>query len=74
MAYYTSTDKSELEAYNTLVTEGENYDGVKTVRWASIYSHPNGLDFAIKKHPTYSVTELTEVETLGSEWFPSEDI
>ncbi len=73
MAYYKSTDKSELESYNTLVVESENYDGIKTVRWGSIYSHPNGLDFAIIKHPSYSVTELTEVETLGSEWFPEEE-
>ncbi len=73
MAYYTSTNKSELEAYNTSVVQGEGYDGVYTTDWAGIIEHPNGVDFAIVKHDSYD-TDLTEEESLGAEWFPSQDI
>jgi len=69
MAYYTSTNKSELQAYNTLVVEGEGYDGIYTTDWASIIEHPNGTDYAILKHDSYE-TELTQEETLGAEWSP----
>jgi len=71
MAYYTSTKKSELEAYNTLVVNGEGYDVVYTTNWATIIEHPNGSDYAILKHDSYTA-ELTEVEALGNEWFNSE--
>jgi len=66
--YYTSQDKSELVAYNTLVTTGEGYNGT-TTNWATIVEHPNGTDYAILKHPSYEA-ELTQEETLGTEWFP----
>jgi len=72
MAYYTSTTKADLEAYNTLVTTGEGYNGT-TPNWATIVEHPNGLDFAILKHPNYDAT-LTIEESLGAEWYPSEEI
>ena len=72
MAYYTSTTKTHLEAYNTLVTTGEGYNGT-TTQWATIVEHPNGLDFAILKHPNYDAT-LTIEESLGAEWYPSEEI
>ena len=72
MAYYTSTNKADLEAYNTLVTTGEGYNGT-TTNWATIVEHPNGLDFAILKHPNYDA-ELTIEESLGAEWYPSEEI
>lgn len=67
--YYTSTNKSELEAYNTLVVEGEKYDGVYTTDWATVIAHPNNTDYAILKHPSYEA-ELTLEETLGDDWFP----
>ena len=72
MAYYTSTTKADLEAYNTLVKTGEGYNGT-TTNWATIVEHPNGLDFAILKHPNYDAT-LTIEESLGAEWYPSEEI
>jgi len=72
MAYYTSTTKADLEAYNTLVKTGEGYNGT-TTNWATIVEHPNGLDFAILKHDSYTA-ELTEEETLGAEWFPQNEI
>ena len=72
MAYHTSTTKADLEAYNTLVTTGEGYNGT-TTQWATIVEHPNGLDFAILKHPNYDAT-LTIEESLGAEWYPSEEI
>ena len=71
MAYYISTNKSELEAYNTLVVEGEGYDGVYTTDWATPIAHPNGVDFAILKHDNYEA-DLTIEETLGAEWFPQD--
>ena len=71
--YYTSTSKSELEAYNTLVVNGEGYDGVYTTDWASIIEHPNGVDFAMLKHDDYTA-DLTLIETLGADWFPEEMI
>ena len=73
MAYYTSINKSELEAYNTLVVNGEGYDGIYTTDWASIIEHPNGSNYAILKHDSYTA-ELTEEEILGAEWFPQMDI
>lgn len=72
MAYYTSTTKADLEAYNTSVTTGEGYSGT-TTQWASIVEHPNGKYFAILKHDSYT-SELTEEEALGAEWFPQNDI
>ena len=71
MAYYTSTRKSELEAYNTLVVNGEGYDGNYTTDWANIIEHPNGSEYAVLKHDSYT-DELTEVEALGNEWFNNE--
>lgn len=73
MAYYISTNKADLEAYNTLVVEGEGYDGVYTTDWATPIAHPNGVDFAIVKHPNYEA-ELTIEESLGTDWFPEEII
>jgi len=72
MAYYTSTNKADLEAYNTLVTTGEGYNGT-TTNWATIVEHPNGLDFAILKHPNYDA-ELTIEESLGAEWYPNQEL
>ena len=72
MAYYTSTTKADLEAYNTLVTTGEGYNGTTTT-WATIVEHPNGLDFAILKHPNYDAT-LTIEESLGAEWYPNPEL
>ena len=72
MAYYTSTTKADLEAYNTLVTTGEGYNGTTTT-WATIVEHPNGLDFAILKHPNYDAT-LTIEESLGAEWYPNQEL
>ena len=67
--YYTSQNRSELVAYNEAVKVGEGYDGVYTTDWATPIAHPNGVDFAILKHPKYDA-ELTELETLTSDWFP----
>ena len=71
--YYTSTNKADLEAYNKEVVWGENYDGVYTTDWAQVIEHPNGVDYAMLKHPNYD-TELTLLETLSEGWFPSDII
>ena len=65
--WYKGT-KQECESYNKSVADIEKYIG-KTNKWAEIKSHPNGIDFAIRKHPKYeSNMELTE--QLNSTWFP----
>jgi hypothetical protein len=71
--YYTSTNKADLEAYNKKVVWGEGYDGVYTTDWAQVIEHPNGVDFAMLKHPNYDA-ELTLLETLSEDWFSSDII
>ena len=44
--YYISTTKAELEAYNEVVCNGQNY-GRHTTRWADVIEHPNSKDFAL---------------------------
>lgn len=66
--YYTSQNREELIAYNEAVNSGEGYNGTTTT-WAVIIEHPNGVDYAILKHKKYEA-ELTELETLTSDWFP----
>lgn len=65
--YYTSTNKAELEAYDTLVTQGEGYDGISTLSWANIIEHKDGNQFAILANPKYPA-ELNTVESLDG-WF-----
>ena len=62
--YYISNDKSELETYNDLVSQSENYDGQFTTKWAEIIEHKDGTQYAILKHDNYhsplqSVSDLT---------------
>ena len=71
--YYTSKNKTELEAYNILVSQSENYDGVTTIGWAKVVEHQNGEDFAILAHSKYE-SELTELESLSEDWFPQENL
>lgn len=65
--YYTSTNKAELEAYDTLVTQGEGYDGVKTIKWANIIEHKDGNLFAILANNKYD-SDLNTLENLEG-WF-----
>ena len=63
--YYISTNRQDLEDYNTLVSQSENYDGISTLSWANIIEHKDGGLFAILKHENYhsplqSVSDLTE--------------
>lgn len=67
--YYIGT-KADCTAYNEQVKVGEGYDGVYTTDWATPIEHPNGVDFAIRKHDEYPST-MTEVSQLGEDWFPS---
>ena len=69
--YYTSQNKSEVEAYNTLVTQGEGYNGT-TQQWASIVEHKDGNQFAILKNNKYP-SEMQEIELLDG-WFENIDI
>ena len=65
--YYTSENKQELEAYNQLVSQSENYDGVSTLSWANIIEHKNGITYGILANPKYPA-ELDTVESLEG-WF-----
>jgi hypothetical protein len=67
--HYIGTQE-QCEAYNQMVTEGKSYPGL-TNRWANVIPHPNGTDFAILKNGAFE-SELTELETLGADWFPEE--
>ena len=68
MSYYKATYQECLD-YDNRVTAGEAYNQDRGINWAIIHEHPNGVDFAILKHPNYEA-ELTELETLTSDWFP----
>jgi len=70
MAYYLGTYQ-ECINYDIIVTQSEQY--VHNDNWAEPRVHPNGTDFAIKKHEKYDA-ELTLVESLGDDWFPDVDI
>ena len=69
--YYKGT-QAECEAYDAEVTQGQGYDGVHTIKWADTIAHPNGVDFAIRKHNDYPST-MVEVAELGDDWFPAID-
>jgi len=69
--YYTGT-KQECEAYNVIVTEGENYQS-STSRWAEVTGHQNGNDFAILKNSKYE-SELNEIETLPDDWSADQEV
>ena len=64
--YYTSQNKQELEAYNTLVTQSEGYNGT-TQQWSDVIAHKNGGLFAIRKHEKYP-SEMQEVQDVSG-WF-----
>jgi hypothetical protein len=67
MAYYIGT-KQECEAYNQIVTDGENYQGT-TARWSEPIEHPTQVLYAIVKHDNYS-SDMEEVEVLPENWYP----
>lgn len=67
--YYTSTNKAELEAYDSLVTQGENYDGVRTIKWANVIKHPDREEYAILANSKYESETLSELDQLTSDWF-----
>ena len=67
--YYTSTNKSELEAYNDLVTNNEGYDGHYTTKWANIIEHPTREEYAILANSKYEEETLNLEPTLSNDWF-----
>ena len=70
--YYTSTNQNDLIAYVERVNVGEQYNGTTTT-WANVIKHDSQNLWAVKVHPKYE-EELTQEETLGSDWFPQNDI
>ena len=69
--YYTSENKQELAAYNQLVSESENYDGISTLSWANIVEHKDGNQFAILANPKHPAETLDTVDSLDG-WFEGE--
>ena len=69
--YYISTNKAELEAYDTLVTQGEGYDGVRTIKWANVIKHPDREEYAILANSKYEA-ELETLPALSEDWFIDE--
>ena len=67
--YYRGT-KIECEAYNAIVTEGENYQG-STNSWANVIRNENGQGFAILKHENYE-SEMTLIDKIPDSWFNEE--
>jgi hypothetical protein len=65
--YYISDNRSDLEAYNNLVSIGERYDGQTTIKWANVIEHKDGNLFAILKNDKYE----TDLQTLANldNWF-----
>lgn len=69
--YYTSNDRVELETYNDLVSQSENYDGISTTQWANVIEHKDGNQFAILANPKYPSETLNTIDTLDG-WFEEE--
>lgn len=67
--YYISTNKSELEAYNTYVSDQIGLS--IPYGWANIRKHPEREEWAIMKHAIHTSSTLTESE-LDESW--NEDI
>ena len=67
---YTGT-KKQCEAYNDLVTAGEQYQGT-TTHWANIRKHPTKDLWCIPKHDDYE-SDLTLVDFLPADWFENLD-
>ena len=72
--YYTSTNKSEVEAYNTLVTQSANLggEGSQALKWADVITHKDGNQFAIIKNNNYP-SEMQEIESLDG-WFETQEL
>lgn len=69
--YYTSNNRGDLEAYNTMVVLGEGYNGT-TQQWAEIIEHKDGGLFAIMRNDKYFNESLSEVDNLDG-WFKIEE-
>jgi hypothetical protein len=61
--YYISENKIDLENYNALVNEGENYSGT-TQEWSAIVKHQEKELFAIIVNEKY-IKELSTIENLN---------
>jgi hypothetical protein len=64
--YYISQNKTDLENYNALVNEGENYNGT-TQQWCDIIKHQEKELFAIIINEKYK-TELELLDFLDG-WY-----
>ena len=69
--YYKGT-KEQCKEYNTIVTEAEEYDGVHTIKWASVVEHMNGKEYAVKAYPDYE-SSMSTLSSIPDSWFSEEE-
>ena len=70
MSYYTSTNKTQLEAYNAYVSAQIGLSD--PYGWANTRKHPQRDEWAIFKHETHTSETLNEVNELDETWQISE--
>jgi len=76
MSWYIGT-REEVEAYNQKVNEAKQYKGSITRNWANSRQHPTDDHCAILACPSVlpdENSELYEVEQLGDDWQPKDQI
>jgi len=64
--YYKGT-KTKCLAYDSLVTQGEKYQG-STNNWANVTSNQNGEGFAILKHKDYE-SDMNLINKIPDSWY-----
>ena len=66
MSYYTSANKTEVEAYNAYVS---GQIGLSSpYGWADLRKHPTRDEWAILKHEIHTSDTLQEVSELPEDW------
>lgn len=64
--YYIGT-KEACEAYNNYVLSRQNREDVREN--SKVVEHPNGLDFAVEKHPSVNAPFPQLLGKLNKDWF-----
>lgn len=64
--YYIGT-KEACEFYNHIVTAHPTREDARENK--EVIAHPNGVDFAVEKHPLVNSPITQRAEELGKDWF-----
>jgi hypothetical protein len=64
--YYIGT-KESCEAYNNIVLARQNREDDREN--TKVIEHPNGVDFAVEKHPSVNAPFPQLVGRLNKDWF-----